>query len=120
MGAPVVMGRGVFEELGEKPLPGRRNIVLTRNANYDNVEVCRNKDEVLNQLQGEERVYIIGGAQIYRLFLPVCDQLEITIIHRSYDGDTFFPEYRDEIGTVWKEMAREERSQLTFVDYQRI
>lgn len=116
----VVMGRGVFDELGEKPLPGRRNIILTRSRNYENVEVCRNKEQVLKLLRDEEKIYIIGGAEIYRLFYPSCDRLEMTHIRQVYQGDTFFPEYRHEIGTVWKEVAREEQEDFAFVDYELI
>ncbi len=119
-GHSVVMGRGVFEELGEKPLPGRRNIILTRSKNYDYVDVCRNQDEVLELLKEDKKVYVIGGAEIYRLFYPLCDRLEMTHIHDLYEGDTFFPEYRHEIGTVWEEVAREKREGITFVDYERI
>ncbi len=119
-GHAIVMGRGVFEELGEKPLPNRRNIVLSRSRSYGNVEVCRSLDEVLEQLKDQKKFFIIGGAEIYRLFYPVCNRLEVTQIHQEYDGDTFFPEYRHEIGTVWKEVHREERREFTFVDFERI
>jgi dihydrofolate reductase len=119
-GHAVVMGRGVFEELNEKPLPGRRNVVLTRSSSYEHVDVCRSRDEVLALLCGENKIYIIGGAEIYRLFYPICDRLEMTHIHNNYQGDTFFPEYRHEIGTVWEESAREELGGITFVDYERI
>ncbi len=119
-GHAIVMGRGVFEELGEKPLPNRRNIVLSRSRSYENVEVCRNLDGVLEKLKDQKKFYIIGGAEIYRLFYPVCNRLEVTRIHQEYHGDTFFPEYRHEIGTVWEEICREERRDFTFVDFERI
>jgi len=119
-GHAIVMGRGVFEELGEKPLPNRRSIVLSRSRNYENVEVCRTRDEVLEQLKDQKKFYIIGGAEIYRLFYSVCNRLEVTQIHQEYHGDTFFPEYRHEIGPVWKEIYREERRDFTFVDFERI
>jgi len=119
-GHAIVMGRGVFEELGEKPLPNRRNIVLSRSRSYENVEVCRNRDEVLEQLKDQKKFYIIGGAEIYRLFYPVCNRLEVTQIHKEYHGDTLFPEYRHDIGSVWKEIFREERRDFTFIDFERI
>ncbi|MFO8030244.1 MAG: dihydrofolate reductase [Cyclonatronaceae bacterium] len=119
-GHAVVMGRSVFEELGEKPLPDRRNIVMSRSKTYGNVQVCRSRDEVLELLDGENKIYVIGGEKIYRLFYPICHRLEITIVKETYPGDTFFPEYRNEIGTVWKEVSREERDEIIFVDYERI
>lgn len=120
MGHTVVMGRGVFEELGCRALPGRRNLVLTRTAQYNNVEVCRSQEEAMALLSEEEKAYIIGGEQIYRLFLPLCNRLEITLIHKRYNGDTWFPEYRNHIGSVWKEVWAEKRSEVTFVDYERM
>ncbi len=119
-GHTIVMGRGVFEELGEKPLPNRRNIVLSRSRSYENVEVCRSLKEVMEKLKDQAKFFVIGGAVIYRLFYPVCNRLEVTRIHREYHGDTFFPEYRHEIGPVWKEVFRDERGDFTFVDFERI
>lgn len=119
-GHPVVMGRGVFEELGEKPLPGRHNIVMTRSVNYGHVDVCRSREEVLNLLADERKLYVIGGAEIYRLFYTVCDRLEVTLVHAPYRGDTCFPEYRDQIGTVWREVYRDDRDGFSFVDYERV
>ncbi len=119
-GHAVIMGRAVFEELDEKPLPDRRNIVLSRRKTYDQVEVCQSKEEVLKLLKDEEKVYIIGGEQIYKLFYPVCTRLEMTVIHESHEGDTFFPEYRNDIGKLWKEVFRHDREELSFVDYERI
>ncbi len=117
---PVIMGRGVFEELGEKPLPNRRNIVLSRSKTYGHVEVCRSEEEVLRLLNDEEKIYIIGGEQIYRMFYAVCTRLEITVVHEHYNGDTFFPEYRNDIGKLWKEVFRQDENGLSFVDYERI
>ncbi|MBP3192473.1 dihydrofolate reductase [Natronogracilivirga saccharolytica] len=119
-GHPVVMGRGVFEELKERPLPGRRNIVMSRTRSYENVETYRNRKEVLEALKEVPLVYIIGGEQVYRDFYPVCDRLEITEIHEKYDGDTFFPEYRDEIGIIWKEVRRVDHENISFVDYEKV
>ncbi len=117
---PVVMGRGVFEELGEKPLPDRRNVVLSRSKTYEHVEICRSKEEVLRLLDDEKKIYIIGGEQIYRIFYPICTRLELTVIYERYSGDTFFPEYRNDIGKLWKEVFRKDADGLSFVDYERI
>src|SRR5690554_2521591 len=120
MGYPIVMGRRVFEDLGEKPLPGRRNVVLSRSREYDNVEVYRSLDEAFGALKEEEKIYIIGGAGIYRETIDRADELVITEIRKRYRGDTLFPEYRDRIGTTWIEEWREEHPDLTFVRYRRM
>ncbi len=119
-GHAIVMGRAVFEELQHRPLPDRRNVVLTRSRTYDNVEVCRSPEEAIELLSDYEKIYIIGGAEVYRQYFPLCNRLEMTHIHKNYHGDTFFPEYRHEIGKVWKEIARQEHDELTFIDYARI
>ncbi len=119
-GHAIVMGRGVFDELGEKPLPLRQNIVMSRSRTYENVQVCKSRDEVLDQLANQKKIYIIGGAKIYRLFYPVSTRLEITLIHNRYDGDTFFPEYRNDIGTLWREVNRVDEPGWSFIDYERI
>ena len=84
----VVMGRKTFESIG-RPLPHRRNIVLTSSTTFaaPGVEVMHSKDDVL----ALDDVFIIGGASIYRQFLDVADRLYITEIALEIDGDTFFP-----------------------------
>lgn len=120
MGAPILMGRGVFEELSEKPLPGRRNIVLSRTRSYDNAETFSSIEEALNHLSEEEQIFIIGGAQIYNQTLSDVDEMVITVIKKEYEGDTYFPEYRDDIGNIWKESWREDHREMSFVRYKRI
>lgn len=120
MGHPLIMGRVVFEELNEKPLPGRENIVLSRTKTYDHVPSFPSFDKALEYVQGEELVFLIGGGEIYRQFLDRVDKLYVTEIHETYEGDTFFPEYRDDIGSVWKEIKRDDRPDLSFVVYDRI
>jgi dihydrofolate reductase len=120
MGHTLIMGRIVFEELGENPLPGRENIVLSRSRNYDHVPTFSSFDNVLEYVKDEELVFLIGGGEIYRQFLNRCDKLFVTEIHQEYEGDTYFPEYRDDIGTTWKEIKRDEREELSFVIYERM
>jgi len=121
MGHPLLMGRGVFEELNEKPLPGRKNIVLSRTKNYEHVPTYTSAEEALQQLEqeGEELVFIIGGGDVYRQTLGRADFLYVTEIHKEYEGDTWFPEYRDMIGTAWEEIERDDRKVLSFVTYRR-
>ncbi len=119
MGCPILMGRGVFEELNEKPLPGRENIVLT-SRKYDQVTTFDNIPEAIQHVQKYPKVYIIGGGQIYKQTLNLVDRLEITEIKKTVEGDVYFPEYRNDIGTVWKEVHRESYEEFDFVDYEKI
>ena len=120
MGSPLIMGRIVFEELGEKPLPGRKCLVLSRRRNYDHVDTFSSIQDAIKSVQNEEKVFIIGGGEIYKNTIGQADQLIITEIKESYEGDTFFPEYRDEIGKIWKESWRENHKDFSFVIYDRI
>ncbi len=92
MGQPVIMGRKTFESLG-KPLPGRTNIIITRNKDYS-PEGCIVVDSVegAKELTENKNAFIIGGAEIYKAFLPIADKLYITEIDHDFEADTFFPE----------------------------
>ena len=109
-GHPVVMGRKTWESLPDRfrPLPDRRNVVVTQNPDWqaDGAERAGSLGEALERLQGEERVSVIGGAQIYAAALPLADELLLTEIDLDVPGDTFFPSYdRD----AFVEVAREAR-----------
>lgn len=119
LGNTIIMGRGVFEELNEKPLPGRRNIVLSRTKVYSNVETFSSLKEALTVLEDDE-VFIIGGGILYKETLPIADKLIITEINKEYKGDTFFPEYKDQLGINWKEISRKDSDELSFIEYRRI
>ncbi|PWS26087.1 dihydrofolate reductase [Pedobacter yonginense] len=105
-GHTVVMGRKTFDSVG-RPLPNRRNIVITRDASLkiDGVEVVNSLNEALNITQSEEKpVFIIGGAEIYHQALPKTNMLYLTTIHETFDADTFFPVInRNEWDTVSSE-----------------
>ena len=122
MGYPLLMGRIVFEELNEKPLPGREALVLTRSKAYDHVQTFESIESALQFLEESEyeKVFVIGGGEIYRQMMDEADELVITEIHETHEGDTFFPEYRDKIGEVWKEVSRDDHEDLSFVKYERI
>jgi dihydrofolate reductase len=104
----VVMGRKTFESIG-KPLPNRRNIVITRDANYkkSDVEVAHSLSEALDKVGNDkEEVFIIGGAEIYKQTMPIADKLYITHIEaEDNEADSFFPEI---IPVVWNEISHEE------------
>lgn len=112
MGKPIIMGRKTFDSIG-KPLPGRTNIVITRQEGYqpDNVKVVNSLAtakalaESICLIEGQEEAMIIGGAEIYRLALAECDRLYLTLVHAEVEGDAFFPECDM---ASWKEVARED------------
>jgi len=106
MAKPVVMGRKTFESIG-RPLPGRRNIVITRNATYqaEGIEVVSSPEEALTLLEGTEEVMIIGGGNIYSQFLPLAERLYLTFIDLTVAGDTQFPDYGKDY--QWAEVESE-------------
>ncbi|NBC65216.1 MAG: dihydrofolate reductase [Bacteroidetes bacterium] len=120
MGSPIVMGRGVFEELNEKPLPGRENVVLSRSRTYDHVPTFSSIDKALDYLSDHEQVFIIGGGEIYKQTIDRVDELYITQVKKVYEGDTYFPEYRDQVGETLEEVWREDHEEFSFVKYQRV
>ncbi len=95
MGHPVVMGRRTWESLPERfrPLPGRRNVVLTRDPGWsaDGAERAASLEEALRLLEGESRVSVIGGGEVFAAALPLADELLMTEIDLDIEGDTFFP-----------------------------
>ena len=109
LGHPVIMGRKTYESIG-RPLPGRRNIIVTRNAAYaaEGCETARSLGDALAACNGTaEEVFVIGGAQIYAEALPLAQRLYLTEIGRDFPGDARFPEFdRD----AWRETAREKQS----------
>ena len=119
IGKPILMGRGVFEELKERPLPERRNIVLSKTKSYNNVETFSSLEKALEEINVDE-LMIIGGGVLYRKTLPMADRLLITQIKRAHKGDTFFPEYRNGIGTEWKEISRKIFDGFDFVEYKKL
>ena len=95
-GHPVVMGRKTFESL-PKPLPDRQNLVLTQNPDWsaDGAEVIHAIHELPRLRLMDPKTYVIGGAQIYELFLPHCDDMLVSWVWQDHEGDTHFPEFKD-------------------------
>jgi dihydrofolate reductase len=93
-GHPIVMGRKTFESIG-RPLPKRRNIVLTRDETWsaDGVEVIHRPDGLVELPGIAGRVFVIGGAEIYAAFLPELEDLLVSHIYENHAGDTWFPEF---------------------------
>ena len=106
MGYSIVMGRKTFESFPLRPLPGRQNIVVTRNCDwhYQGVTVVHSVDEAIAAAVTDD-VFIIGGAQVYEQALPLMDVLEITVIHARWaSADAFFPVLDM---NEWEEVSRE-------------
>lgn len=102
-GHHIIMGRKTFESMGN-PLPNRTSIVITRNSDYsvpDNHHVVNSLESAIQLCIGKhlDQVYIIGGAQIYKEAISICDEMLITEVDASPDGDAFFPEFNK---TEWK------------------
>ena len=124
LGAPVIMGRKTWESLPPRfrPLPGRRNIVVTRQADWSaaGAERAGSLEEAIALCGEAGRAWVTGGAEIYRLALPLADVVEVTEIDADYAGDTHAPQ----LGPEWREAARERHLSAaglgySFVSYRR-
>ncbi len=115
-GHPIIMGRKTYDSIG-RPLPGRQNIVISRNPELkiEGCDVVGSLSEAIEIAQGEEK-FVIGGGEIYRQALPLCDRLYLTKVEQSPEGDTFFPEIDS---SEWRECARDQREGYSFIDYTR-
>ena len=112
MGKPIIMGRKTFESIG-RPLPGRTNIVITRDGSYqpenvkvvNSLEAARELAESICTIDGCDEAMIIGGAQIYEQALPMADRLYLTQVHAEVNGDAWFPAFQP---GDWAEIGRED------------
>ncbi|HEX8301740.1 dihydrofolate reductase [Sphingomonas sp.] len=122
MGKPMVMGRKTFESF-PSPLPGRRHIVLTRDRDWraESAEVAHTLEEALT-LAGSGEVAVIGGAEIFAMFLPYAQRIELTEVHDAPEGDATMPPFV----LAWREVAREDfaeeagRPAYSFVTLERV
>lgn len=119
LGGVVIMGRKTWESLPIKPLPGRRNIIITRNKNYQTQggEIFGSLEEAFKTLEKEglEKVYVIGGGEIYRQSIGRASTLHLTKIYqRCPEADTFFPEYLNEDWTLYANSSPREENGLKF------
>jgi dihydrofolate reductase len=127
MGHPVIMGRRTWDALPPKfrPLPGRRNVVVTRNRQWqaDGAERAGSLDEALQRLADAPQAFVIGGGELYALALPRADELLLTEVDAAFpDADAFFPAWDR---TQWREVAREPGAadapwRHAFVTYRRV
>lgn len=123
-GHAVLMGRKTFDSMG-KPLPNRRNIVLTRDAHWTHpgVEVIHDPASAVAAADDADELFIIGGEQIYKLFLPFADRLYLTLVHAHVEGDTHFPQVDQSVWQLTDETQRpiDDRNEyaMTFQRYDR-
>lgn len=105
-GNTVIMGRKTFESLPFRPLKNRRNIVISRTMpKAENYEVVDSVEEAIAICKPDELCYVIGGASIYKAFLPKADELLLTRVYKDFEADTFFPEINE---TKWMLVAKSE------------
>ena len=105
MGKPIIMGRKTFESIG-RPLPGRRNIIISRNPDLqiEGCETCTSVEQALQQLGDYAEVFLIGGASLYQQMLAQAENLYDTEIDEEFNGDAWFPDISaDEWQEVWRE-----------------
>ena len=104
-GHTVIMGRKTYNSVG-KPLPKRRNIIITRKTiTIEGCEVVNSIEAALALCKSEQEVFIVGGAEIYKQAMHLTDRIYLTIMHQDFDGDSFFPDLDK---NVWKEVHRED------------
>ncbi|MEK7099620.1 MAG: dihydrofolate reductase [Patescibacteria group bacterium] len=126
LGHPVIMGRKTWESIPEKfrPLPGRTNVVVTRDTSYEAVgaEVAHSLEEALTQAKsqsGSEEIFIIGGAQLYSEALSAADRLYLTLVDDDKEGEAFFPDYGAFMKIVEETPGEENGIRYTFLTLER-
>jgi dihydrofolate reductase len=123
MGKPILMGRKTWDSIG-KPLPGRRNIVLSRSGfSAPGADVVRTLDEACELAAGAAEMMVIGGARVFELAMPRLDHFHLTRVHCVVDGDVYLPPLHP---AQWREISREERPAdernacaMTFIELER-
>ena len=115
MGHHIIMGRKTFESIG-KALPGRINVVITRNKDYkaEDCIIVHSIDEALSVAKDDNEAFVIGGEAIFKETLPLAGKLYLTRIHKTFEGDAFLPEFDV---TQWKETDRELRKEHPDFEY---
>jgi len=115
-GHTIIMGRKTFDSVG-KPLPNRRNIIVTRkDITIPGAEVVKSIEDALELCKGEDEVFIGGGAEIYKLAMDKTDKIYLTIVHKMFDADTFFPEIDFEkwVETEHEDHQPDEKNNLSY------
>lgn len=115
MGKPIIMGRLTHESIG-RPLPGRKNIILTTDEGYqaEGCTVCQTIDQAISECDGAEEAMVMGGASLYEQFLARADKLYLTLVDAELEGDTWFPEWDK---SQWHQLSRQDHSADEKNDY---
>src|SRR3989344_4286395 len=118
----VIMGRKTYESILErlkKPLPKRKNIVLTNNLHFhdEKILIARSLEQALTYGDKEKENFIIGGEEIFKLFLPISQKMELTVVKGNYQGDAFFPDVN---WSEWQLTSEDKREAYSFQTYQKI
>ncbi|MDF1828944.1 MAG: dihydrofolate reductase [Cycloclasticus pugetii] len=125
MGKPILMGRKTFESIG-KALPGRKNIVITRDNNFtaEGIVIVHSITAALEATEEFDDVMVIGGASFYEQMLPVTETLYLTVVHQDFEADAFFPEIKTEEWEVVEQVKHEADEKhaypYSFITYRRI
>jgi len=125
MGSPIIMGRKTYESIG-RLLPGRRNVIITRNSNYkvEGADVYGSMEEAIEQCKNEDKVYIIGGAEIYKQSMQHLNEIYRTLILHKFEADTFFgPIDEQKFKMTWSESHKADEKNAfdyTFEKYERV
>lgn len=122
LGHPVIMGRMTFESLG-KPLPGRINIIITRDITYqkEGCFITHSLEEAINLAKKKDKkeIFIIGGGQIYEQGIKLADKLYLTVVKGNFPADTFFPDYSKFKKVVYKKEEEYQQYNYTFLDLEK-
>jgi len=123
MGHPVIMGRKTFASMG-KPLEGRINIVLTKDKNYkaEGVLIAHTLEEAisLGESRDAREIFIIGGGEVYHQAIKIADRLYLTVIHKKFDADTFFPNYADFKKVLYKHEGSWKEYKFTILELSKL
>jgi dihydrofolate reductase len=119
LGCPCIMGRKTWESLPRRPLPGRENIVIsaTPGNHGQGAVVCPSLEAALLYAAPFPRIFICGGESVYTQAMPIAHRLELTVIHREYDGDARFPAIDP---ARWQETRREDHGDFSFLTFTRV
>ena len=115
-GHTVIMGRKTYESVG-KPLPNRRNIIITRqDITIEGCEVVKSIEDALALCADEDEVFIVGGAEIYRQSMHLTNRIYLTVVHQKFDADSFFPEihYDEWLETEQEDHEPDEKNKLPY------
>ena len=120
-GHPVVAGRKTYESFKVRPLPGRLNLILTRNTDYasdEGVVVCQTLDQAVTTAResNAKKLFILGGAEIYQLALPIADEMILTHLPIEVAGDAYFPAWDE---SEWEVVEEKKEEDLLFATYRR-